>query len=476
MLLFAQGIEKYFAERLIFKLDILKVYRGDKIGIVGKNGEGKSTLLKVLCGLIEPDNGCIEIKAKIAYVDQLSEQGQKNADSLQSAIFQTKEDGISGGEIMRKKLAAAFSSSFDILALDEPTSNLDISGIDTLNSALAAVETILLISHDRQFLDMHCNKIIEIEAGKISVLHGGYSEYEQSALELRRRQESQYDEYLREKKRLERAVKEINMRATKMKKAPSRMGNSEARLHKRETTAKQAKVLSAGRGISSRIEKMEEIERPKESKTIKLDFSLTDPPQNKIVLSCKGLNFAYGANELFCDAQLEISNGEHLAIIGENGCGKSTLIKLMTESHDAFYKVPKAKIGYMSQNFSILDFESSILQNVMQTAVQSQTICRNVLANMGFRGDDVYKKIKVLSGGELIKVSLARLIVSDCNVLLLDEPTNYLDINSILQVQNALVNYEGTLIFVSHDLSFINAVADRVIKINSCKFSEVQLS
>lgn len=464
MLLSLQGIEKFFADRLIFKFDTLKVHRGDKIGIVGNNGEGKSTLLKVLCGKVRPDSGRADIKAVVSLVDQLDEDAEQS-DDMHRSIFKVKENAKSGGEIMRRKLAAAFSLPFDILALDEPTSNLDVEGIETLDGMLAAVETLLLISHDKQLLDRHCNKIIEVRDSKLTVFNGGFSEYEQAARELSQRHENLYEEYSREKRRLERAIRETAQRASSMKKTPSRMGNSEARLHKREANTSQAKVLSAGSTMVTRLERMEAVERPNETKFIKPDFSLTNPPQNNIVLSCQNLNFSYGNDVIFRAAKFEIKNGLHVALTGKNASGKTTLLKTINERPDIVYRVPKLKIGYMRQDFSDLDFEASILQNILGTAVQNQTVCRNILANMGFKGDDVHKKAGVLSGGELIKVSLSRLIASDCNMLLLDEPTNYLDINSIIRVQNALINYDGTLFFVSHDYSFIKAVANQVLTI-----------
>lgn len=457
MLIHAKNISKSFGERCIFSGVDLIIRRGDRIGIVGTNGSGKSTLLSILADRLFPDSGSVDIRCRISYVDQLGTDA-KGGDAYNRAIFGVGEVH-SGGEIMRQKLAKAFSDQFDILMLDEPTSNLDTEAVDILCSALGKVETLVLISHDSMILDMFCTKIIEISNGAVTQYPGNYSDYEAASSHNLSRQKAVYDQYSREKTRLSAAIDQKKQQASSVKKAPSRMGNSEARLHKMNNRQTSGKLSREGAAITSRLKQLTEPERPEERPDIKINFSLTDPPKNKIVLSADDLTFGYNGKSIFENARFEIPNGAHAAITGANGAGKTTLLKLIFDSPDV-YRVPKARLGFIRQDLLGIDQNISVLENVMYGAVQPQYTCRQVLANLGLPGDDVHKIANVLSGGELIKAALAKLIVSDCNIIILDEPTNYLDIHSVKQVRTALNRYEGTLIFVSHDRGFVEGVAD----------------
>ncbi|OPZ83951.1 MAG: putative ABC transporter ATP-binding protein YjjK [Firmicutes bacterium ADurb.Bin419] len=186
--------------------------------------------------------------------------------------------------------------------------------------------------------------------------------------------------------------------------------------------------------------------------------------ENKIVISSDGLSFGYGSRKLFNKACFNIPNGTKTALWGENGTGKSTLLNLIYQNlNDNIRIVPKAKIGYFHQGFENLDYSKTVLENVMRDSVQTQTVVRTILARLLIRTDDVYKEVQWLSGGERIKVSFAKLFVSDANILLLDEPTNYLDMLSIEALEDVLSEYEGTVLFVSHDSAFVNSVADRLL-------------
>jgi len=242
------------------------------------------------------------------------------------------------------------------------------------------------------------------------------------------------------------------------------MGNSQARLHRRAATEKQEKINNTVNSLKTRLDKLEKKEKPVEIPQIRLDFSLTNPPENKIIISADRLSFSYGNRIIFDNAGFVIPNHSKTALWGENGTGKTTLLNLIyNQSVDNIKIVPKANIGFFQQAFENLDYNKSALDNVMESSVQSQTTARTILARLLIKGDDVYKNVGVLSGGERIKVSFAKLFVSDANVLLLDEPTNYLDMPSIEALENVLKEYEGTVLFVSHDSAFVNSVADRLL-------------
>lgn len=460
------NIKKYFGDRLIFDFPEFKIYSGDKIGIVGVNGAGKTTLLNVISGEMPPDEGVRKCYCDISYIRQFSDE---TTDAEVKIINEFLLNGkinrasLSGGEQTRVKIANAISKDAVLLLADEPTANLDYKGVELLLQKLSKLETLLIISHDRVLLDRLCNKIIEIKDGGVKEYCGNYSLYlEQSIAEIDRAK-FEYQQYASEKSRLESAVQKMSTRAKAVKKTPKRMDNSEARLHKRESTEAEKRLHNSAKAVKSRIEKLEVKEKPKEPPKIKLDFSLTEPPENKIIISAKNLSFGYNECEIFNNVCFEVPNRAKMALIGENGSGKTTLFNLITERGDSIYTVPKARFGYFYQDFRDLNFDKTVLENVMQDTVQSQSVTRNILARLLFKGDDVHKKVNVLSGGEKIKLALAKLLTSNANVLLLDEPTNYLDISSISAMQTLLCEYEGTLLFVSHDKAFVNAIADKLL-------------
>ena len=467
LILEAANIKKYYSDRLIIEIDELKVYSGDKIGIVGPNGAGKTTLLNILSKDIEPDEGFVKHYCPIAYIRQFSDESIMADPKLLKEFnlaSKSHQRAFSGGEKTRIKIANVFSNENIVLFADEPTANLDYKGVELFKQKLSNVDTLLLISHDRQLLDSLCNKIIEVRDGKLKVYSGNYSFYKkQTELEYENAL-MEYEKYISEKASIEAAIKDREERSRTMRKTPKRMGNSEARLHKRETTEKQKKIHNGINSMETRLKKLEVKEKPKELPKIKLDFSLTNPPENKIVITARNLSFAYGTKKIFDKACFSIPNGSKTALWGENGTGKSTLLNLIYQnSNSGIHIVPKAKIGYFYQAFENLEYDKTVLENVMRDSIQNQSIVRTILARLLIKTDDVFKKVQYLSGGERIKVSFAKLFVSDVNILLLDEPTNYLDVQSTEALESVLKDYEGTVLFVSHDSEFVNSVADRIL-------------
>lgn len=478
LVLEAGNIKKFYGERLIIEFEELKIYSGDKIGIVGQNGSGKTTLMDILSRESEPDEGFIKHYCGVSYIRQFSDE---TADAEQRILkefnvaHKTHQKVLSGGEHTRIKIANALAKGNLLVFADEPTTNLDYKGIELLRQKLSGMETFLLVSHDRNLLNSLCNKIIEIRDGRMKLYNGNYSFYkQQNHLEFEQA-EQDYEKYVGEKANLEAAISDRRGKSKAMKKTPSRMGNSEARLHKRETTEKQKKINNAVNSMKTRLEKLEMKEKPKELTKIKLDFSLTNPPENKIVISAEKLRFSYGSRVIFEDAGFKIYKGSKTALWGENGTGKTTLLNLVNEnSRGDIYTVPRARIGYFHQGLESLEYDKSVLENVMKDSIQTETTARTILARLLISGHNVYKKAEMLSGGERIKVSFAKIFVSDANVLLLDEPTNYLDMKSLEALESVLRDYEGTVVFVSHDREFVNSVATRLFVLENHKVTEFE--
>ena len=471
------NIRKNFCDREILSFNQLQIRTGDKIGVVGQNGAGKSTLLNILAGDILPDEGIVKRFCEIAYIKQFSDKETK-ADSKVLSEFSVLNKintiGVSGGERTRIKIASALSKGSVVLFADEPTANLDFDGIQTLKKKLLEAETLVLISHDSELLDGICNRIIEVAGGKLSFFDGNYSFYRQQKQEIIARELFEYESYIDEKKHLEAAIVNRKTRAKAVRKAPARMGNSEARLHKRRANEMQEKIFDAAKNIQTRIEKLEVKTKPKEIPSIKLDFSLTNPPKNKIVISSNNFSYAYGRKEIFINTKFHIYNGIKHAVTGGNGTGKTTLLNQIYNRCKDINIAPKAELGYFYQGFENLELNKTVLDNVMKDSLQNETTARTILARLLLSSDSIYKKIDVLSGGERIKVSFARLFVSRANVLLLDEPTNYLDMESIEALQRILCQYEGTVLFVSHDKAFVNGVAQRLLVIENNQIKEYE--
>ncbi|NLX62291.1 MAG: ABC-F type ribosomal protection protein, partial [Tissierellia bacterium] len=371
----------------------------------------------------------------------------------------------SGGEQTRLKIAKAFSQNPLLLLADEPTSNLDFEGIDMLIENLLEYDgALLVVSHDRDLLDRVCNRILEIEDGQIKLYEGNYSQYrEQKELE-KKTKEVEYEKYIREKKRLKKAIVETRNKSKSIRKTPRRMGNSEARLHKMGSQAAKKSLDKKVKALETRLRKLEVKEKVKEIERIKVDI-LGDEIYSRVIIEGKNVSKSFGKRVLFKNGDFQIYNGRKTALIGPNGSGKTTLLRMIMNRDEGIYISEKAKIGYFSQDLNILDESKTILENIMETSIYDEQTVRTILARFLFKRDDVYKKVSVLSGGERVKVSLVKILMSDFNILILDEPTNYLDIYSIEALEEALMAYEGTVLFVSHDRRFIEKIADRIIYI-----------
>ncbi|MEQ8197120.1 MAG: ABC-F type ribosomal protection protein CplR [Clostridiaceae bacterium] len=465
-------VKKYYGDRLILDIEKLEISEGDRIGLVGENGAGKTTLLKALTGRIQVEEGKIFLTDSYSYVSQSENYTGGCAESKIKKLFNAPdkyENSLSGGEKVKLKVTRALNGNKSLIIADEPTSNLDSKSVKLLEDMLRSYKgALLIVSHDRKLLDALCNTIVEIHEGKISKYSGNYSKYVQLKNEERKRKEIEYENYIREKKRLESAISVKQGLRDSIRNAPRRMGNSEARLHKMGGQKAKKNIDSNIKAISKRIEQLEVKEKPKTIRETKIKIQENLQLASKYPIEAKDLNLFAGDKLLLKEAEFKIRRGEKAALIGDNGCGKSTLLKEILSRNNKNIKVAdKAVIGYFDQSQDVLEDEKTILENIKGSCSYDDSFIRINLNGFGFNGDDVFKKVNILSGGERVKVTLCKILISDNNVLILDEPTNYLDIKSMKALEDALINTDKTVLVVSHDREFTSNVCGHIIEIQN---------
>jgi macrolide transport system ATP-binding/permease protein len=463
-------LKKYYGDRLILDIDTFEVFEKDRIGIVGRNGAGKTTMLKVLMGIIIPEEGDISLTDSYSYISQMENYYGECEENKVMKILKAPvkyDKFLSGGEKIKLKISKALSEDNKLIIADEPTSNLDSASISVLEKMLLSYNgALILVSHDREFLDSLCNTIVEIDEGKLKVYQGNYSKYIELKQEERKREEIEYNKYLTEKKQLEEAIIDKQEMRNKIRTTPKRMGNSEARLHKMGGQKQKRKLDKNIKAMKTRIDHLEVKEKPKNINETKVNIQKSAEIISNNIIEINKLNLYVNNLLLIKEASFRIRKGIKAAIIGENGCGKSTLLKeILTRNNECIRVANSALIGYFDQDQNILEEGKSILENVSKTSSFNQGFIRINLDNFGFKGDDVFKKVSSLSGGEKVKVALSKVLLSDNNVLVLDEPTNYLDIEAMEALERALINTEKTVILVSHDRKFIENICDFIIEI-----------
>ena len=516
MILACNNIKKSFGTDQVLSNVSFHINEREKAAIVGINGAGKSTLLKIIMGEMTADEGdvvfskgttvgylpqhqslssdrtiyeeLLEVKQDILELDRQIRElehnmkhatGQElermletytrlnhefeinNGYAYQSEItgvlkglgfveedFQKTTNTLSGGQKTRVALGKLLLSSPDIILLDEPTNHLDLDSIAWLENYLLNYKgAVVIVAHDRYFLDRVVTKIIEIDQTKASMFLGNYSTYAKKKEQVREAELKQYLNQQREIKHQEEVIAKLRSfnREKSVKRADSR-----------------EKLLS----------KIEVLERPiteNAAMNLKLEPSITS---GNDVLSVSHLKKSFGDLCLFEDISFDIKREEKVSIIGKNGTGKTTILKIINEILPAdggeIKLGSKVKIGYYDQEHNVLDPEKTLLEEIADTYPNlTHTKIRNVLAAFLFTNDDVFKRIKDLSGGERGRVSLAKLMLSEANLLILDEPTNHLDIISKEILENAINNYTGTVLYVSHDRYFINKTATRILDLTN---------
>jgi ATP-binding cassette subfamily F protein 3 len=471
------GLSKSFGGRELFDDVSLNVMSGDRIAIVGPNGAGKSTLIKIILGKAEPDAGSVSLirGTRIGYLPQESEpagnetvmeitvphehehDGQfvaKAKQILASLGFkQTDYDRLaremSGGWIMRAHLARLLAEEPDLLMLDEPTNHLDLETLIWFQDYLKYYPgAILLISHDREFLNNLCTHIAELRASRIMRYTGNY------------------DSYLEQ-----RAAAEVTMIATakSQQREIDRMQLFVDRFRAKNTKAAQAQS------------KMKQIERIKEDMVelpsgpdATMGFRFPQPQRSgQRVITLEKIKFGYGDKLIYDGIDLEVERDQRIVLVGPNGAGKSTLLKLLADVLKPQAGVRKlghnAKHGYFAQHrAAMLNPAHTVFQEALDTPQRiTEQAVRTVLGSFLFRGDDIYKPVSVLSGGEKSRLALVKLLLDPPNLLLMDEPTTHLDLASVDALIVALKQFQGTLVFISHDVHFIRKLSTHVVRVEA---------
>ncbi|MBT4667769.1 MAG: ABC-F family ATP-binding cassette domain-containing protein [Opitutae bacterium] len=502
-------VSKGFGPQTLFTEVSLRLLSGDRVGLVGPNGTGKTTLFSIILGDAEPDAGKIEVErgTRIGFLPQESAPtGEETVIELATSIspelesifltlrkfedhdaperFEALEkfvelDGhhleakakrilaglafrpedfdkpahtLSGGWIMRAHIARLLVMEPDLLMLDEPTNHLDLETLGWFQGQLNRYSGVILtISHDREFLNGICDGIVEISHRKLHRYNGNYENYLVQKAEREAQHMAAYQNQQREIAHLESFIRRFRAKASK-------------------ATQAQARI--------KQLEKMERIEAP-ESAAATIAFQFPQPQRSgQRVVTCKTVRQAYDELVVYKDLNLEVEKHQRIVLVGPNGAGKSTLLKILggivpiqSGSCELGHNV---EVGYFSQQrVEVLNLERTALEEAMERVENDMTEV-NVRTLMGaflFRGDDVFKKVKVLSGGEKSRLALIKLLLAPPNLLLLDEPTTHLDMPSIDAFIKALKSYTGTIVFVSHDVHFIRAIAEHTIQIETGKIT-----
>ena len=484
LLLRLENVSHNFGEFYLFYDVDLVINQNDRIALIGKNGAGKTTLLNIISGNIEPIEGRVLKRNDLnisllkqyrldlnktdpTLYDFIKESVSKNTPEhivdktvrsllvglgFEESQWNRNVSGLSGGELTRLSLGKTLSEKSDLLLLDEPTNHLDLFSIDWLINYLKNYKgAMVIVSHDRTFLKQLCNKYWEINNSKIWEFKGTYKEYIQSREIYINSVNSRKQNLQKEIERLEKMIERYRSWAT-------------------EKMVRQAVIRE--RKLEELKNELEEIQNIEEEKGI--DVKIPQPTKTGYkVVEVKDLSFSYNKEQkLLENISFELYEGEKLAILGKNGCGKSTLLKLLIgelENHEGSIEWGyNIKIGYLDQVISNLSQEYDVLNETWELVKDWKDFeVRKYLGRFGFYSSEVFKKVSELSGGELTRLALAKILLEKPNVLILDEPTNHLDILTIESLEQALKEYTGAIIFVSHDQSFIENISNKFLLIDN---------
>lgn len=466
----ADRLSKVFQGQTLWNIPELTIHRGQRIGLTGMNGSGKTTLLNVLAGELTSEDGQVQRFCPIRYYRQLEEdiaEAEGYRLSRMQAQHLKPESPVSGGEKARLQLAAFFSQSAPLAFLDEPTANLDQQGLDELRQALKALDTFVLISHDLDLIRSFCTQIWSLENHKMIQFSGTWDAWVKERDRRRAYHQRLYQQTQKEKYRLELAAQAKERQADTIQKKPRLISAKEYRQRRfvavrKSYDGRQKNLMRAAEAIRSRINHLPDIEKPRDLPLPQMDWSLIGDVASKYLFRAEQLTFGY-QKTLLENAEFQILNHSRTGLLGPNGCGKTTLLKLLTQPAPEITVSPGVRWAILDQELKQLQDEESVLSQLLKCSVQSETIVRTVLAHLLFTFDDLNKPAGVLSGGERVRLTLAGMLCSDANVLILDEPTNYLDPPSIEALIRLLTHTQASVLVVSHDRYFLQQVCDRLL-------------
>ena len=517
-----KDLVKYYGSNLVLESVSFEVHKGERIGLVGRNGSGKSTILEIISGKEEIDGGTLSIRkgAKVGYLKQIPSFPEEytGRDALNTAfieinklevdigdlekkmsnssekelekvfkqysevqqIYETlggydKEEKLnkvsqglklnedilnkpfsilSGGEKTTVMLGKILLENPDILLLDEPTNHLDMESLEWLEGYIKQYSgTVIIVSHDRYFLDKAVTSIVELEDNKSTTYQGNYSAY------IKKKDEDlllQYQEYRDQQKKIDQMEKSIkNLRDWALR-------------------GDNGKFFRRAASMQKRLDKMDKVHKPNlNKKSMNLNLILEERSGEEVI-KVKEATKTFGDKELFVNGEFNVTYGEKVALIGSNGCGKSTFLKILLGYEDIDSGIIKlgesVRATYLSQNIEFNNDNATILECFREDIQILEGKAREYLARFMFLGESVYKKVGSLSGGEKTRLMLSKLLFKDVNLLILDEPTNHLDIDSIETLEEALEDFQGTIFFISHDRYFINKIGRRIVELSDKEF------
>ena len=473
-MLLLSNVSKSFAGRVLFENVSLQINRGDRVGLVGPNGAGKSTLFSIILNEQPPDSGSISMERglSLGYLPQESApagdetvlelatlhstdgwEAEPRAKTILRGLafresdFDRPAKTLSGGWIMRAHLARLLVQQPDLLLLDEPTNHLDLESLLWFQDYLQGFKgAILIISHDREFLNRLLRKVVEIAWQRLNSYNGNYEDYV-------REKQAREDQQLRAYENQQKEIAKLQEFADRFRAKASKAAQAQSKL--------------------KQIERMDKIEAPlAQAKTVA--FRFPQPPRSgQRVMTLKDMHHAYGELVVYRGMELEVEKGQRTVLVGPNGAGKSTLLKLLAGvlpvQQGTRTVGQNVNCGYFAQNrVETLQLKRTVLQEAMDVKNrQPEIFVRTLLGSFLFSGEDVNKPVAVLSGGEKSRLALCKLLLDPPNFLLLDEPTTHLDMASIDALIGALAGFEGTIVFISHDVHFIRKLASTVIHISA---------
>lgn len=470
------NIRHSFGAKELFSLDSLTVYQGDRIGIVGPNGQGKSTLLKIIQGELKPDTGRVQRAGEFNFFRQSAEVAEINLATidweLMGRFFVPKNqvDTLSGGEATKFRLAQVLSSYEAGLLLDEPTTHLDQASIQTLIEELRYYyATLLFVSHDRYFLNQLATKIWEIEAGKITEYSGNYDDFRQQKELKNLENERAAEKFMKEKGRLESAIakkkaqaeqnKKISLKKKQQNIRPDRLSSSKQKDTVQKNLQKSAKAME------SRLSQLEEKKGSQAERTLIFPPSKTLELHNKFPIRGDAFHLKKGEKVLFDRCDFQFGLGKRIAITGKNGAGKSSLLQSILNNEEGIVLSPKVVFSTYHQMSYKISGEQTILTYLMEQTEYKEPLIRSILHNLDFSQLEMTKPISGLSGGEATRIQIALLFTRPSNVLILDEPTNFIDLKTLEALETLIGAYSGTVIFTSHDRYFVEKNADEIYEI-----------